>query len=109
MSTNDPIPGEPLDEGELQIDERPKQKTPRRFKVLLHNDDFTTQDFVVRLLLELFGKTQPEAVFIMLIVHRKGVGVAGVYPRDLAETKVAAATRRAREEGHPLLITMEAE
>ncbi|MDF1563204.1 MAG: ATP-dependent Clp protease adapter ClpS [Deltaproteobacteria bacterium] len=112
MIGDDPIPGDPQDpehEGDLAVEERRQTKKPRRFKVLLHNDDYTTMEFVVDLLMKHFSKTNAEATFIMLMVHRKGVGVAGVYTRDVAETKVAEATRQARDEGHPLLITMEAE
>jgi ATP-dependent Clp protease adaptor protein ClpS len=102
-------PATPDREGDVAVEERPATRTPRRYKVLLHNDDYTTMDFVVDLLMKHFDKSHAEATFIMLMVHRTGVGVAGVYTRDVAETKVAQATRYAREEGHPLLITMEAE
>jgi len=100
---------DPDREGDLAIEERRETKKPRRFKVLLHNDDYTTMEFVVELLTRTFGKSNAEATFVMLMVHRKGIGVAGVYTRDIAETKVAQATRKARDDGHPLLITMEAE
>lgn len=94
------------DEG-LAIEERRKAKRPRRWKVLLHNDDYTTMDFVVEVLLEHFHKSPAEATHIMLQVHQKGVGVAGIYPRDVAETKVAEVTAEARAEGMPLLLTTE--
>ena len=106
---NHPDPDAPDREGDLAIEERRETKKPRRFKVLLHNDDYTTMEFVVDLLMNTFKKSNAEATFVMLMVHRKGVGVAGVYTRDIAETKVAESTRLAREEGHPLLVTMEAE
>ena len=112
MPDEDPITGEPQNpdrEGDLAIKERKETKKPRRFKVLLHNDDYTTMEFVVELLQNTFKKTSAEATFVMLMVHRKGMGVAGVYTRDIAETKVAESSRLAREEGHPLLVTMEAE
>ncbi len=112
MPDEDPITGEPQNpdrEGDLAIEERRETKTPRRFKVLLHNDDYTTMEFVVDLLARTFNKTNAEATFVMLMVHRKGMGVAGVYTRDIAETKVSESTRYARDEGHPLLVTMEAE
>lgn len=86
-----------------------KNKRPRRFKVLLHNDDYSTMEFVVHVLIEHFGKSPAEATHIMLQVHFKGTGVAGVYPRDIAETKVAAVGEEARAEGMPLLVTTEAE
>ncbi len=88
---------------------RSKSKRPRRFKVLLHNDDYSTMEFVVQVLIEHFGKSPAEATHVMLQVHHKGVGVAGVYPRDIAETKVAEVGEAARAEGMPLLLTTEAE
>ena len=99
----------PKREGGVVLQERPKTKEPALYKVLLHNDDYTTMEFVVDLLMQTFGKTNAGATFVMLMVHRKGVGVAGVYTRDMAETKVAEATRKARDAEHPLLVTMEAE
>jgi ATP-dependent Clp protease adaptor protein ClpS len=88
---------------------KPKSKRPRRFRVLLHNDDFTTMEFVVQVLAEHFEKPPAEATQIMLQVHHKGVGVAGVYPRDVAETKIAEVTASARAQGMPLLLTLEPE
>jgi len=89
--------------------ERPKVLQPRRFKVLLHNDDYSTMEFVVHVLIRHFQKSEAEALHVMLQVHFKGSGVAGVYPRDLAETKVAAVADEARAAGMPLLVTTEAE
>ncbi len=82
-------------------------RRPRLYKVLLHNDDYTTMEFVVKILAEVFHRSEAEAVEIMLHVHRKGVGVAGVYPREVAETRVAKVTRLARDAEYPLLCTME--
>jgi ATP-dependent Clp protease adaptor protein ClpS len=96
------------DEGAL-VEERTKSRQPPRYRVLLHNDDFTTMEFVVSVLTRYFHKSDTEATRIMLEVHLKGVGVAGVYPRDQAETKVAQVTEEAEGEGFPLLITMEPE
>jgi ATP-dependent Clp protease adaptor protein ClpS len=96
-------------EDDLALEERRKAKRPRRWKVLLHNDDYTTMEFVVEVLMEHFHKSAAEATHIMLQVHQKGVGVAGVYPKDVAETKVAEVTAEARDQGMPLLLTLEPE
>ena len=84
-------------------------RRPRLWKVLLHNDDYTTMDFVVHVLVEHFEKSIAEATHVMLQVHRKGKGLAGVYTRDVAETKIELVTAHAREEGFPLKLTMEPE
>jgi ATP-dependent Clp protease adaptor protein ClpS len=84
-------------------------RTPRQWKVLLHNDDFTTMEFVVEILIKHFQKSSAEATHVMLQIHRKGSGVAGVYPRDVAETKVSVVTREARDQEMPLLVTAEPE
>lgn len=94
-------------EGALATEERKKTKRPQRFKVLLHNDHYTTMDFVVYVLVKHFRKSPAEATQVMLNVHHRGVGVAGVYPKDTAETKVAEATEEARAQGMPLLVTTE--
>jgi ATP-dependent Clp protease adaptor protein ClpS len=80
---------------------------PRLWQVLLHNDDYTTQEFVVWILETVFNKPQPEAFAIMMSVHRSGRGVAGIYTRDVAETKAKAAQRAAEEHEFPLLVTAE--
>ena len=80
---------------------------PRFWRVLLHNDDYTTQEFVVWVLESVFRKAPAEAHAIMLSVHRTGLGVAGVYTRDVADTKVRSATQLAEEHEYPLLVTME--
>lgn len=82
-------------------------KKPPLYKVLFHNDDYTTMEFVVDVLKRHFAKSDAEAVFVMLQVHHKGSGVAGVYTRDVAETKVERVTTEAREEGMPLKLTAE--
>lgn len=86
-----------------------KLERPRLWRVLLHNDDYTTQDFVVWILETIFQKPRGEAFAIMLSVHRSGLGLAGVYTHDIAETKVKAAQTCAEEHEFPLLVTMEPE
>ena len=79
------------------------------YRVILHNDDYTTMDFVVMVLEEVFRKTAEEAEAIMLAVHEKGRGVCGVYPKEIAEFRVGQVLRRANEAGFPLLCTLEKE
>lgn len=84
-------------------------KPPRLHKVLLHNDDYTTQEFVTRILCSIFEKTPEDAVRVMLAVHHEGVGVAGVYPAQIAEAKVEEVHRRARAAEYPLRCSTEPE
>ncbi|MCK9240077.1 ATP-dependent Clp protease adapter ClpS [Desulfocurvus sp.] len=94
-------PGEPG----VYLDDEVRE--PRKYKVLLHNDDYTTMEFVVQVLCEVFRKTAAEATEIMLRVHHDGIGVCGVYTVEVAETKVAVVRQRAAREGFPLKCTME--
>ena len=94
-------------EGDLAV--RPRVKKPRPWRVILHNDDYTTMAFVIHVLQSHFGKTAAEATHVMLQVHHKGSGVAGIYPRDVAETKVEVVTEEARASGMPLLVEAEPE
>lgn len=82
-------------------------KEPRRFRVLLHNDDYTSMDFVVQILKDVFHKTDAEAVQIMMNVHEKGVGECGVYTAEVAETKVEVVHQLARKRAFPLKCSME--
>lgn len=91
------------------VKDRHKTRRPKLYKVLLHNDDYTTMEFVVHVLIQFFDKTRTDATRIMLLIHHQGLGVAGVYTRDVAETKVGLVTDHSRESGHPLKVTMEAE
>lgn len=101
-------PGETPD-GQLKEKTKKKTKKPRLWKVLLHNDDYTTQEYVVYVLMQYFHLDVTQAEMIMLHVHLKGIGVAGVYTRDVAETKVEQVTADAELNGMPLLVTAEPE
>lgn len=89
--------------------EREETETPRRYKVVLLNDHYTTMEFVVEVLREVFRKSTVEAVDIMLRVHRQGRGVAGVYVKSVAETKADRVHRKAEEQGYPLRCCVEPE
>lgn len=91
----------------VRQDERVKR--PKLFKVIFHNDDYTTMEFVVRVLESIFHKSPAEATQVMLKIHREGAGVAGVYTHEVAETKRQQTMEWAREEQHPLLLTIEPE
>lgn len=91
----------------LQEREERKLQRPRMYRVLLHNDDYTPMDFVVRLLQTVFHRTESDATAIMLHVHNTGVGVAGVYTHEIAETKVAQVHLISRKAEVPLMASME--
>ena len=82
---------------------------PPLYKVMLLNDDYTTMEFVVEVLVYVFQKSSEEAMQIMLNVHRRGVGICGIYPFEIAETKVDTVQALARENGFPLKCIMERE
>jgi len=86
-----------------------KLEKPKLFKVLLHNDDFTTMEFVVFVLEYVFMRSEPEAFAIMLMVHNEGVGLAGVYPYDVANMKSEKAMNLAKAREYPFLCTVEEE
>ncbi|GAB1253421.1 ATP-dependent Clp protease adapter ClpS [Desulfovibrio falkowii] len=94
-------------DGESQVIVEKKLKEPDRYRVLLHNDDYTSMDFVVAVLCSIFNKTTQEATAIMLNVHQQGVGQCGVYTHEVAETKVKRVYQAARAAGFPLKCTME--
>ena len=97
---------DPARRGELETLERPKVERPPLYEVLLHNDDYTTQEFVVYVLEKFFHHDAEAARQIMLHVHTKGIGVAGVFPYDIAETKVHLVTEFAREHDMPLRCSL---
>ena len=80
---------------------------PPMYKVLLHNDDYTSMEFVIAILIGVFHKTAPEATRIMLDVHEQGIGVAGVYSREICETKIEKVHGLARQREFPLRCSME--
>ncbi len=86
---------------------RNKAKEPKMYKVFMHNDDFTTMEFVVEILKDIFHKNQLEAEQIMLYVHQKGKALVGKYPYDIARTKLVESMTRAKQQGFPFRLTME--
>jgi ATP-dependent Clp protease adaptor protein ClpS len=84
-----------------------KLKKPKLYKVLLHNDDYTTMEFVVFILQGIFHRSEADAVQVMLHVHKNGIGVAGVYAYEIAETRIAQVEALARQQEFPLRCTME--
>ncbi len=93
----------------LEFDDELALKEPERYKVLLLNDDYSSMDFVIDILMTIFHKSYAESEKIMLEVHKKNRGVCGVYSHEIAETKVAQVTKIAREQGFPLKAIMEEE
>ena len=96
-------------DGQIAQETRPELKKPALYKVILLNDDYTPMEFVVVVLEKFFRKNREEATRIMLQVHQKGMGICGVYTREVAETKVRQVTVFSSENQHPLQCTMEPE
>lgn len=94
--------------GTLTIDKQ-KIKRPTRYKILLHNDDYTSMEFVIHILKNIFGKNHQEAQDIMLKVHNEGMALCGIYTFEIAESKAQEVKILAKKEEYPLLCTMEAE
>lgn len=97
------------DEGGTATVIRNKVELPKKYKVLLHNDDYTTMEFVIFILQGVFHKTMDEAERIMLEVHKSGIGLCGVYTFEIAESKSKKVERLAQEHSHPLMCTIEPE
>ncbi len=95
------------DDGLALQEAKPKLRRPPLYKVMLLNDDYTPMDFVVYVLQKFFGMDHDKATQVMLHVHTRGVGVCGIFNRDIAETKVAMVNQFSREHQHPLKCTME--
>lgn len=98
---------DPETEEEVVSETEQEVTEPPMYRVLLHNDDYTTMEFVVELLMYVFNKSFEDATRIMLNVHRSGKGVCGIYTYEVAETKVEMVHQLARERGFPLKSTME--
>ena len=95
--------------GDVLTESETRLEKPKLFKVLLHNDDFTTMEFVVFVLQYVFNRSDAEALTIMLKVHHEGMGVAGIYPYEVANTKAQKTMNLAKAREYPLLCTIEQE
>ena len=93
----------------VDLQDRQKVEPPKKYKVILHNDDYTPMDFVIIVLMNAFNFSFQKASAIMMQVHEKGKGIAGAYSKEIASMKVKRCNQIARAEGHPLMVTMEAE
>ena len=99
----------PQEQSKIRERQKIDLREPRRYKVLIHNDDFTTMDFVVKVLREVFYLSDENAQALMLQVHHSGKAVVGIYTYDIAVSKMQKATNMARENGFPLRLTVEPE
>jgi len=103
------MPNQPDREIDVLTESETKLEKPKLFKVLLHNDDFTTMDFVVWVLQYVFNRNDPDAISIMLKVHNECLGIAGIYPYEVASMKSEKAMNLAKAREYPLLCTVEEE
>lgn len=94
---------------DVMVEKKTKLEKPKLYKVLLHNDDFTTMEFVVFVLEYVFNRDEAESISIMLKVHNEGLGIAGIYPYEIANMKADKAMNLARAREYPLLCTVEEE
>lgn len=94
-------------QGEIKEKIRVNIEEPKHYQVIMHNDDFTSMEFVVEILMDIFHKGEIEAEHLMLMVHESGRAAVGSYPYDIAVTKVQAAAARAKEHGFPFRMTVE--
>jgi ATP-dependent Clp protease adaptor protein ClpS len=100
---------DPKEDGQLLTRQRPKTRRPRLYKVLLHNDDYTPMEFVVAVLRQVFRLGEVDATQVMLLVHNDGVGLAGTYSYEIAETKMQQVLTSAERHEFPLQCSMEPE
>jgi ATP-dependent Clp protease adaptor protein ClpS len=96
-------------QGSVLTEDIVETKEPPRYKVLLHNDDYTTMEFVILILENIFQKSRQDATRIMLNVHNDGIGIAGIYTREICETKIAIVHELAKKNQYPLRCSMEKE
>lgn len=94
-------------QGETRENTKIRIREPKHYKVIMHNDDFTTMEFVVEILMDIFHKDEIEAERLMLLVHETGKAIVGSYPYDIAASKVQAAAAKAKTEGFPFRMTIE--
>lgn len=94
-------------QGEIKEKTKINIHEPKHYRVIMHNDDFTTMDFVVEILIDIFHKEKAEAERLMLLVHESGKAVVGIYPYDIAVTKVQISKERAKQAGFPFRLTIE--
>ena len=94
-------------QGETREKTRVNIREPKQYQVIMHNDDFTSMDFVVEILMDIFHKNETEAERLMLLVHEVGKAVVGSYPYDIAVSRVQTAAARAKAEGFPFRMTLE--
>ena len=99
----------PKEQSSTRERQRTDLRDPRRYKVTIYNDDFTTMEFVVKVLVEVFFKNEDQATALMLKIHHSDKAVVGIYTYDIAVSKVQKATQMARNEGFPLRLTYEPE
>lgn len=103
------IKGKQLPKIDLELESIYELEEPKKYKVILHNDDYTTMDFVIFVLTTIFHKTSSEATQIMIEVHEKGKGMCGVFTKEIASAKANQVAKAAKQNGFPLLATFEAE
>lgn len=98
-----------MEQQQSNVKQRTKYREPRKFVVIMHNDDETTFDFVIMVLINTFHKTEAEAENLALAIHNQGKAVVGVYSLDIAKSKIGQVTVLAKEKGFPLLLTYQPE
>ncbi len=93
--------------GKTEESTHTRVREPRKFRVIMHNDDYTPMDFVVEILIDIFHREKNDAVALMMTVHRSGSAAVGEYSYDIASSKIRAASQRAEKEGYPFRMTLE--